>query len=440
VDVVFALNHWSVAIKTHSANFRNTKHVNSRLNECSPGECPAIDLLFASPECTYFSRARGGRPTSDQQRSGANDVLRWVDFHRPEWLVVENVPEFVQYGPVSVRTGRPIHRFKGRYFREWVAAIRGLGYRVEWQRLNAANYGARTSRERLFVIARRGGKSPVFPEPTHSRDGISLPRWGSAAEIIDWSIPCPSIFARERALADKTLLRLEAGVRKFVGPFVSAFHNGNDGSRRNYSPGDVLPTLDTQNRFAIAVPFQVTLRNHANGRDIAKPISTITAGGNHHGVAVPFLSTVNHGGTDARIHSIGDPLRTVTSKRGEALIVPFLIHYYGTMNLSAIGDPLDTITTKARHGLVTVITAPDELRERHLLNASPAMLKLLATMKELGVDDLGFRMLANSELAAAQGFPPDYWFAGSKADVTKQIGNSVSTDNAAAITSAIIAA
>ncbi|NBW11356.1 MAG: DNA cytosine methyltransferase [Caulobacteraceae bacterium] len=422
--VRFAVNHWSVAVQTHAANFPDARHVNSRLDQVNPGECERIDLLFASPECTHHSRARGGRPTSDQQRSGAWDVMRWIEHHRPSWVVVENVVEFEQWGPIG-DDGRPLVSKRGAFFRAWIAAIEAAGYRVDWRQLNAADFGAATSRNRLFVVARKGNRMPLFPEPTHTRyaggelPGLGLPRWRAAAEVVDWSLPCPSIFNRKRPLAPKTIARIEAGLRRFVGP------------------------------------FQVQLRNNCDAEEMAKPVGTITAGGQHHGLALPFTVEVNHGGADSRTcdlrepigtvsthngrglampfiagcggragqspeRSVSTPVATITTKADSCLVMPFLLHYYGTSDVSPVGEPVDTITTRDRHGL--------------------AMASLVQTCRELQVVDVGFRMLQNHELSAAQGFRPDYVFCGSKADVTRQIGNSVSPPVAAAITQAILGA
>lgn len=254
--------------------------------------------------------------------------------------------------------------------------------------LNAADYGEATSRNRLFVIARRGSGKIHWPEPTHAG------RWRAAAEIIDWSRHCPSIFDRKRPLADKTLARIESGLRKFCGsnfqidtrnsvvrpcrgqmamPFLSVFHNGPDGARRNVSLDAPLPTLDTQPRYALAAPF---------------------------------LADVNHGGdAGGRTHGVNIPLRTITTKRGESLVLPFVTEYYGTGGARSTDDPLSTVTTKHRHGLV--------------------MVELLRTMQTLGIADIGLRMLDVDELAAAQGFPAGYELAGSKADQIKQVGNAV---------------
>lgn len=392
--VAFALNHWTTAVETHSRNFPHAKHVNSRLDQTSPGQCGKIDLLFASPECTHHSRARGGRPTSDQQRSGAWDVMKWIEHHRPSWVVVENVVEFEQWGPVSDK-GIPLASKRGAFFQAWIAAIEAAGYVVDWRHLNAADFGAATSRNRLFVVARKGRRAPVFPEPTHQRNrgrtlpGMERPSWRTAAEVIDWTLPCPSIFGRKRPLADKTLARIEAGLRRFVGPFVASWTNTQSQSNYEYSTDRPLPTVLTKAHLGLALPYIVP---NFGERDGQAPRT--------HGVDVPAPAITGHGAGQ--------------------LAVPFLTHFYGNSGASPITEPVDTITTVDRHSL--------------------AVASLVKTMHELHVVDIGFRMLQNHELAAAQGFPGEYVFCGSKADITRQIGNSVSPPVAAAITRAIAAA
>lgn len=617
-EVVFALNHWDRAIQTHSANFPNAKHVNSRLEGTRPGEAENINLLFASPECTHHSRARGGKPTSDQQRSGAWHVLPWIEYHRPSWVVIENVSEFKEWGPVDSK-GRPIQSYRGKFFDAWLMAIRAAGYRVDLQKLNAANFGAATSRNRLFVVARKGNRNPLFPEPTHSRrtggelPGMGLKPWKAAADVIDWSIPCPSIFGRQRPLADKTLLRIEAGLRRFVGPFVAQWDNQSGGGSGTRDVSDPLFTMVTKANMGIALPYQVVFRNHQNASDVGEPLSTICTSGAHHGLAMPyivpnfgerdgqqarthslgdpvpcvtshgagcvavpfvssyhcgedsarrnhgqneplptidtsnryavvtpFLADTNHGldgHTNGRTHSLDNPLGAATGQNGKALVTPFMLatgsggaprsvdqptptivtrdgtalatpfmcgcggragqspprstdgpmgtittkadsclavpyqfqligrgagksrsasdpvptivaarenhgvavpwlgHYYGTDNQSPVADPVDTITTKARHSLcVAICRGPQDWPTPQ----SDAMRKLQATMLELGVCDIGFRMLSNPELSAAQGFDHDYIFHGTKAEITRQIGNSVSPNVAKAITQAIL--
>lgn len=424
--IAFALNHWTTAVETHSRNFPHAKHVNSRLDQTSPGECGRIDLLFASPECTHHSRARGGRPTSDQQRSGAWDVMKWIEHHRPSWVVVENVVEFEQWGPVSDK-GIPLASRKGAFFQAWIAAIEAAGYVVDWRHLNAADFGAATSRNRLFVVARKGRKAPVFPEPTHTRNrgrtlpGMERPSWRTAAEVIDWTLPCPSIFGRKRPLADKTIARIEAGLRRFVGPFVASWTNTQSQSNYEYSPHRPLPTVLTKAHMGLAVPYIVPNFGERDGQSprthgVDVPAPAITGHGAGQ-LTVPFIAK-HYGGVTG--HRLNRPIGTITTVDHHSVVLPFLTHFYGNGGSSSVDEPVDTITTVDRHSL--------------------AVANLVKTMHELHVVDIGFRMLQNHELAAAQGFPGDYVFCGSKADITRQIGNSVSPPVAAAITRAIAGA
>lgn len=476
-EVTFAVNHWDVAVSTHSANFPNAKHVNSRLYQVNPSECGKIDLLFASPECTHHSRARGGKPTSDQQRAGAWELMCWVEHHRPAWMVIENVREFEHWGPVH--NGRPMKSKRGAFFEAWLAAIRSAGYRVDYRCLNAADYGAATSRERLFVIARKGRRQPVFPEPTHTQcpggelPGLSLPRWRPAYEVIDWQLPCPSIFRRRRPLVDKTLLRIEAGLRRFVGPFVAQWDHHGGGGDYVRSVDRPIGTLLTKASMGVVDPF-VCQFNEGSGRrnhSPVEPLHTITAGGKAFGLSMPYMIDVNHGGADARCNGTDGPLGTVTSRRGVGLVapyivpnyseangqtprthdpdepmpivtshgggnlaVPFLSSYYGNGDAQSVADPLDTVTTRDRHSLCLALSrGPQDWPPPE----TDAMRTLQATMRVLGVCDVGFRMLSNPELSAAQGFPSSYIFTGNKSDVTRQIGNSVSPPVAKQITLAI---
>lgn len=443
--VVFAVNHWNRAVETHQANFPECRHVNSRLEDVSPSEVERINLLFASPECTHHSRARGGKPTSDQQRSGAWDIIRWFEFHRPSWGVIENVPEFQEWGPVG-NDSQPLASHKGKTFKAWLKVIESYGYKVDYRELNAADYGAATSRRRLFVIARKGNRMPVFPKATHANPSLPffsnmnrLP-WITAAEVIDWSIPCPSIFNRPRPLADKTLLRIEAGLRRFVGPFVSSYHCGADSARRNHGTDEPIPTIDTSNRYALAVPFQVILRNHGGDDErsypVGNPLGTVTAR-NGKALVMPFqFQLIGRGAGKAR--GIDVPVPTIIAAReNHGIVFPWMMGYYGNAIHSGIDSPVATITTKDRHALCVGICRG--LQDWPAAE-SDAMRTLQATMRTLGICDVGFRMLANPELARAQGFRRDYIFHGTKSDVTRQIGNSVCPPVAEAITRVILSA
>jgi len=513
--VITAVNHWQRAVETHSANFPHAKHINSRLDQVNPGESDRPDILFASPECTHHSRARGGKPTSDQQRSGAWDLMRWIEYHRPSFLAIENVTEWRDWGPVDPKTGKPIKKYKGKFFCSWLHALKSCGYREEVIEANAADFGAATSRNRLFVLLRLGNRRVPVPEPTHAQVvGGELPgmgglqRWRSAAEIIDWSIPCPSVFLRATPLADKTLYRIAAGLRKFVGPYLVELRR-NMTARGN---GDPLSCITAGGgHHGVAVPFQYSTLSSGAARGIDQPTPTFTANGSTHltvpflaqfdnkgspnggyvrsidrplhtlttkanamvavpyifgcgardgqsppkaageplntivtkdakCVAVPYVFDTNHGddghGPGARTRSIDEPLATVTKRNGQYIAVPFVVTYYNNGKAYSIDNPLCTLSTRDRCGLAMAIieTAPSiEPRtdgERHLYQ----------TMIELGVRDLGYRMLTNPELSLAMSFPASYIFHGNKGEVTKQIGNAVAPNVAAGITTAFAGA
>ncbi|HYF37006.1 MAG TPA: DNA cytosine methyltransferase [Prosthecobacter sp.] len=264
---------------------------------------------------------------------------------------------------------------KGELFRAWVKALEASGYRVEWRVLCAADYGDPTTRRRLFVQAVRGRRKITWPDPTHSpaeeRDLISSRKpWVPARDIIDWSDPGKSIFTRKKPLAEKTMRRILAGLEK----------------------------------FGTAQPF--ILPQQAGGRpahSVNEPISTIATAGAH-ALCQPYLIDVNHSGHDHRVYPICSPMKTVTGSRGVGLCNPYLIKFYGTGDAQPITDPLSTVTTKDRFGLCQPIVEFEG--SRYTL-------------------DILFRMLKPAELAAAQGFPRGYQFAGNISEVTKQIGNAV---------------
>lgn len=402
--------------------------------------------------CTHHSIARGGRPIDDQKRATPWHVVLWAEVKRPKWVIVENVREFRDWGPLDDRC-RPIKSRKGETFRAWVRAIESLGYQVDHQLLNAADFGAATSRTRLFIVARRGRSRRDIPWPgiTHPKD-----RWRPAAEIIDWSRPCPSIFGRKRPLAEKTLRRIEIGLRKFVGPFVVTLRR-NMGGR---SPDDPLATITAgAEHHGVCVPFFLMLsQSGSNGTRIqsaGNPLGTITCarGGERalvlpylvpnfgeragqvprtHDVGQPLPAVTSHGAgavampfflprqgfydcrRDKPARSVDEPVPTITANHGPGhLVLPFLTKYYGTGSVQPVTEPIDTITTKDRFGL--------------------AMVSLIQTCRELGVVDIGFRMLGGAELAAAQGFPAGYQIFGTKAEQVRQVGNSVAPPVAEAL-------
>lgn len=433
-------NHWDVAIATSQANHPYARHFCAGVDNVNPrdhyreGE---LDLLWASPECTHHSIARGGKPINDQSRATAFCVTRWAEALRPPIILVENVKEFQTWGPIG-SNGRPLKSRKGEIFYSWIRCLESIGYRVEWRVLCAADYGDPTTRERLFIYAVRGKRKIVWPEPTHGE--VVLPdmfiqrqRWLSARDyVIDWSLPGKSIYGRKKPLADKTLNRIWAGYEMFgLEPFT--VHMEHQGSVRDINRP--IPTITTAKGGAIALsrPFLIHYRNGGSvpAKSIDRPVPAISAGGNHLGLIEPFLIQVNHGNGDdkngdyRRVRSIDRPFATVAGNRGEwALCQPFITEFYGNSTARSIDEPLGTVTTRDRFGLVMPVIKIEG--EKYFL-------------------DTHFRMLKPHELAAAQGFPKDYVFYGKKkksgtivqngntTDIVKQIGNAVPKNLAKAL-------
>lgn len=412
-----AVNHWPTAVETHAANHPFARHVCENLDGVDARKVTGgkLDLLWASPECTHHSNARGGKPISDQSRSTAWHVLRWAEALRPRWVIVENIPEFQTWGPLGAND-RPLKSRKGQIFGTWLAGLRSIGYHVEHRVLNAADYAAATSRRRLFVVARLDGgraRGPIpWPTATHAPAGSAslfdeLQPWRGAREVIDWRERGISIFGRQKPLAPNTLRRIAAGARKFWGldlePFLVAMEHGG----RVLDAARPMPTITTAKggAFGVVQPF-ILPQAHGGGHradSVDAPVRTLTAeGGRAFSLVQPFLLGQQAG---AAARGVSDPSPTIATKGAISLIEPFLVAFYGSgVNVETIRQPLRTVTTKDRFGLV-----------------QPAQL------------DITFRMLRPHELAAAMGFPADYQFAGTRTDQVKQIGNAVEVNQAAAL-------
>lgn len=294
------VNHWGTAIETHKRNHPEARHYVQDISTVRPHIIVPegyLDLLMASPTCTHHSVARGGKPTSDQQRSDPWHIITWLTELRVKRIIIENVWEFIGWGPVDARTGRPVKSRKGEYFHAWIETIRRLGFDPEWRKLNAADYGDATTRQRFILMARSDRKRVVWPMPTHARaaeDKLSLfpsvKPWRPAREIIDWSIKGKSIFNRKKSLAPKTLARIYAGAVKFGWP----------------------------------EPFLVILRNHMAGQSINGPLPTIAANGGHIGLAEPVIMNGRKGNKAKGVSSA--PVPTLDTKGGVWLAQPIKHH------------------------------------------------------------------------------------------------------------------
>lgn len=283
-----AVNHWQLAIETHAANHPDAEHISEDVATASTKRLTGgkLDVLWASPACTEHSYARGDLEmgAEDQSRASAWAVLRWVDETRPEWLIIENVPAMMKWGPLG-RSGRPLETRKGETYHAYLAAIRSRGYTVEARVLNSADHGAATARPRLFVMGRfDGGRSRgaiPWPLSTHAESALPLfnghvPPWRGASEIIDWSLKGRSIFDPNRRIADSTLRRIQDGLTRFGGaPFVLGQQSGAV-ARPLTAP---LPTIATKGAISLIQPFLINYYSSGSGltaRSVTRPLPTIT--------------------------------------------------------------------------------------------------------------------------------------------------------------------
>ncbi|KFF48123.1 DNA methyltransferase [Gammaproteobacteria bacterium MFB021] len=462
--VDLAINHDAAAIATHTANHPDSRHAVADVWDINPDEATGgqpVGLAWFSPDCRHHSKAKGGRPVSKSVRGLAWVSVRWAARVKPRVIILENVEEFLDWGPlVKNAKGQlvPDPARKGQTFRGFVRALKRHGYEVDWRILRACDYGTPTIRKRLFLIARRDGLPISWPKATHG-DPVApavqrgkLAPYRTAAECIDWSIPCPSIFGRKRELAENTLKRIAKGVMRYVvesgDPFIvkcnhtASWHD----AFRGQGVGEPLQTLTTSPGFAVVAPHITKFRSGAaplglvsatmvqtgygerpgqapRTLDLQKPLGTVVAGGGKHALVAAFLakhftgvvgdsltnpvptitatdhnalvaaSMVNLKGSERGGRDIAEPMPTVCAGGTHAAAVAaFLAPYYGSGSGETGRDlnaPAPTVTTKDRFQLVTVTIAGEQYV----------------------ITDIGMRMLQPHELAAAQGFPSHYRFA-----------------------------
>jgi DNA (cytosine-5)-methyltransferase 1 len=455
-----AINHSSVALAMHEANHPETRHYCEDVWRVDPKEACSgrrVGLAWFSPDCTFFSKARGKKPLRPEERKVrclAWVVPRWMRAVRPRIVLLENVEEFEDFGPLG-KDGLPDKSRAGKTFQAWVSQIRGLGYAVEWRQLVAADYGAPTTRKRLYLIARCDGQPIIWPEPTHGK-GRPSP-WRTAAEIIDWSLPVRSIFdsTRSRPVAESSLRRIGKGLGRYVfdtpNPFIIPLtHQGDSrtysideplrtitgagleegrgaGTFRGQPLGAPLGTVCATNDKHLVCP--IITKHYGDpdrqggggavvGHDVRQPIGTVTTR-DHHSLTAAFLTKFYGTSTGSPMTA---PVPTVTANdRGGghlALVRAFLVKYYGATSgqQQSLFDPLHTVTSKARFGLINVYG------------------------EQWSLADIAMRMLAPRELFSAQGFARDYIIdlehngrRLTKSDQTELCGNSQSPNVARAL-------
>jgi DNA (cytosine-5)-methyltransferase 1 len=323
-----AINHDAVALAVHKANHPDTLHVEEDIWKADPlaltGGRP-VELLWASPDCTHFSVAKGGKPRSAKKRTLAGAVIRWARATKPQRIHLENVREFQGWGPLT-KKGYPDKRKVGQSFRRWVRGLQLLGYDIDWRTLDASLYGAPTRRRRLFITARRDGLPIIWPLVTHGdiknpvQDLFATPLkpLHTAAECIDWSLPCPSIFERKKPLAEKTLWRIAQGMKRFV--------------------------IDAAAPFIVKVNHGIDAKTGRREYGLDEPLSTVTASGNGHALVTPFVAGVGGRAGDTGPTGGDEPVGTITAKNDRVVVAPSLIKFRGDSTGASLEDPMPTIT------------------------------------------------------------------------------------------------
>lgn len=428
VDI--AINHDPDAILMHKTNHPNTLHLTEDIFKVDLKKYVKgrhVALMWASPDCTSHSKAKGGKPREKGLR-----ILPWAVYKHakailPDVILMENVEEIQQWGPLD-SNGHPIKERRGEDYRKFIMAMKSLGYMFECRELIAADYGAPTTRKRWYAIFRRDGREIVWPAPTHFKD--REPRWKACGDYIGWSDFGRSIFDRPKPLADATMKRIANGIRKYIvenpNPyivkdgeklFLSYLDKAYGGNYKGcgsdlHSPCSTITTVD-HNRLVTAFLIQYhgeTKAGDSRGQFLTEPIKTIDTS-NRYGLVTAFITKYYKTGIG---QGCDEPLHTITTSPGHfGLISAFLIKYYGSGgSCQGIDRPLDTITTKDRFGLVNVVL--DIQGEKYILK------------------DIFLRMLKPEELKLMQGFPKDYiidrdynWKPYPIAKQVARIGNSV---------------
>ena len=474
-SVDIAINHDPDAIAMHKTNHPDTEHYCESVWDINPREAVngrPVALVWLSPDCKHFSKAKGGKPVEKKIRGLAWIALKWAATVKPRVIMLENVEEFQTWGPLI--DGKPCPKRKGRTFESFKNALRRQGYIVEHRELKACDYGAPTIRKRLFLVARRDGQKIIWPKPTHgdpkSKEVKSgkLQPWRTAAECIDWSLPCPSIFERKKPLAENTLKRIAKGIQRFVidspEPFIVKCNHTSNKSKydtfRGQSIDEPLHTITQRHGFALVSPTIARQFGASVGHKATDPLGTITPGGmGKSQLVAAFLSRIGQtGGNGHYINDANDSLTTVTTKAEHLLVSAFMTKFRNGSVGFSLKTPLHTITaggdqkrlgTANTQGLVTshliklkgsnigqkvdepihTITAgglhfgevrsfllkyygtnighkPDQPLQT--ITAKHRFGLVTVAGEDYQIVDIGMRMLQPHELFKAQGFPDDY--------------------------------
>ena len=431
-----AINHDPDAILMHQTNHPQTRHYCESVWDVDPWEVTRgrpVGLAWFSPDCKHFSKAKGSKPVDRNIRGLAWIVLKWAGTVKPRVIILENVEEFQTWGPV--RKGKPVKSRRGETFRKWKEQLQALGYEIDHRELVAADYGAPTIRKRFFLIARCDGKPIIWAERTHApkdseevKNGKCKP-WRGAAEIIDWTIPCPSIFDTTdeikekygiravRPLAVNTQKRIARGIEKFVlqnkEPFIVPigygerkgqaprvhdikeplstvvgsgkqylvmpsliqYHTEQSERVRGQGMDKPIMTLDARDRYGLSVAYLTEYFQNGRPLDVNSPLHTSTTK-DRECLCIAHMEKFFSGGYTGNGSDANTPLGTVTAVDHNGMVETFISKFYKTGTGQKLDEPLHTVTTSAGHfGIVTVKMSQSEMNLHHwnevreLLNA-----------------------------------------------------------------------
>lgn len=491
--VTIGINHDADAIAMHKKNHPFTKHFNENIFEVDPREACAgrpVGWAHFSPDCTHFSKAKGGKPVKKSIRGLAWVIVKWAGTVQPRIISMENVKEFMTWGPLVAqrdkKTRRVIKRIEyvneyneitddveekprnvvaepgevvpycqqllipdikraGKTFRAFCRAMKELGYEYEFRTLKACDYGAPTSRERLFGIFRRDGEKIVWPEPTHgdprSEDVKSgrLQPWRTAAEIINWDEGCPSIFERKRPLAENTLKRIARGIQKFVienpEPFIVQVNHGGD-NFRGQSINKPMKTVTAKHGYGIVTPVITKFQQNSIGQSPKRPIDTVMAGATRFGIVAPVMTAIGQTGfSDDRSYQATEPVKTIVSKAEQCVVTPTLIQYHSEKSGAevrgqTVEQPIMTIDGSPRYGLAAATLVQTGYGERK--GQAP---RVPGLDKPLGT------IVSTEKHAAVTAFLSKYYgggYEGSGSAATDPVSTITSVDHNAVVTSSIL--
>lgn len=408
--VIACINHDPIAIASHKANHRGVLHFTEDIKVFDVTRFPAwtpgsIKILWASLECTNFSNAKGGLPRDPDSRTLADHLFRYIEHLQPDYILIENVREFMSWGPLD-HNGKPVSKDKGIDYTRWVEGVKSHGYEYDFRILNCADYGAHTSRKRLFICFAKDKLPLIFPQPTHSKTGGKcFKKWRAVKEVLDFTDEGQSIFTRKKPLSEKTLERIYAGLVKFVAngddnwlvkynsacnntsvnkgssvdepspsittvpgvgvasvdkAFILKYNSTNRDTGKHIPPSieDPAPVISTQVRMGLVNvkrPF-ITSYISDTPKDVDSPFFAITTQPQHALINInkAFVTQYNSGSDNNRVKGIDEPCNTVPTNNRFALVqAQFLIKYHKTgNNINSINDPASTITTKDRQALI----------------------------------------------------------------------------------------